>query len=66
MNNLNDFKKFISKNGQYKLNEVLVFNNSTGTHVHFSIKDFRFQDKVYYMQFPKVRKYFLDRIKKSK
>jgi hypothetical protein len=64
-NYLNNFKTFISSNGKYELNEVLAFNQSCGCHIHFSIKDFIFQHKVHYMQFPKVRKFHFDKIKAS-
>lgn len=64
-NYLNDFKKFVSKNGEYELKEVMTFNNTCGCHVHFSIKNFTFQNKVWYMQFPKVRKFHFDKIKAS-
>jgi hypothetical protein len=65
MNYLKDFKKFVSKNGEQELKDVIVFNSSCGCHVHFSIKNFTFQHKVWYMQFPKVRKFFFDKVKES-
>lgn len=64
-NVLNSFKKFISCNGKYELNEVVSFNNSCGSHVHFSIKGFKFSDKTFYLIYPKIRKYFFDKMKVS-
>lgn len=62
---LSNFKKYISKNGNYPLKEVISFNKTCGCHIHFTIKDFKFQDKVWYMIYPKVRQYFFKRVLES-
>ncbi|GAF83167.1 unnamed protein product [marine sediment metagenome] len=59
------FIKFMSKNKRYELNEVLVFNDSMGSHVHVSIDGFNFEKKVIYDVFTKARDFFIDKIRKS-
>lgn len=65
LNVMNNFKRFISCDGKFELNEVVSFNNSCGAHVHFSIKGFKFKDKTFYLIYPKIRKYFFDKMKAS-
>jgi len=63
-----ELKKFyekFSKNNQFELNEVLRFNNTCGSHVHFSIKDFSFDKKVIFAIYPKVRRYFKKKLLNS-
>ena len=62
---LEAFKKYFSKNNKYELKEVLNFNDSMGSHCHFSINNFIFNEKVIFKEFFKVRKYFFNKIKKS-
>lgn len=64
-NILNNFKKYMSKNGQLELYEVMSCNSSCGNHIHFGIKDFRFQDKIYFMHLPKIRAEFFKMVKAS-
>lgn len=64
-NVMNSFKKFISHDGKYELNEVVSFNSTCGAHVHISIKNFKFKDKTFYLNYPKVRKYFFEKVKAS-
>lgn len=66
IDSLRKFKKFFSKNGKYKLYEVLDFNASCGSHVHLSIDNFYFDRKVIFAVFPKARKYFFNKVRKSK
>lgn len=35
---LKEFKDIFSQNGKYELNQVICFNSSTGSHIHFSTK----------------------------
>lgn len=65
LSGLRKFQKFISNNGQYELFEVLSFNESCGSHVHFSIEGFHFSTKVIFEIYPKVRKYFTKKLLKS-
>jgi len=55
---LETFERFFSQNGKFELNEVLSFNKSCGSHIHFSIKGFKFGKKVVFEIYPKVRNYF--------
>jgi len=55
---LNDFYNKFSEGGAIELNEVLVFNRSCGSHLHFSIEDFSFNKKVVFKIFQKVRRKF--------
>jgi len=59
------FIKYFSKNNKYELNEVLSFNDTCGSHIHFSIIDFYFGDKVIYEIYPKIRKFFIKKIENS-
>lgn len=59
------FKKFMSKDGRYELNEVLEFNDSMGSHIHFSIDGFTFEKKTIFSIYPRVREYFFKKIKES-
>lgn len=64
---IKDFRKKLSKNGKYKLlSEVLVFNQTCGSHVHFSIKGFVFGKKVIFEVYPLVRDFFFKKIINSK
>lgn len=62
---LRNFKKFFSKR-EYELNEVLAFNYSCGSHIHFSYENFNFDKKTFYVIYEKTRKMFFKKIKKSK
>ena len=62
---LEQFKDKLSNNGQYELNHVLAFNESCGSHVHFSIKGFCFSNKVIFEIYPKVRAEFVEKLMKS-
>lgn len=62
---LNRFKQFMSNNGQYELNKVLVFNHTTGSHIHVSIENHEYKKLVIPQVLHRARKYFLDRIQKS-
>lgn len=55
---LNSFYNKFSENGNLELKEVLVFNKSCGSHLHFSIKGLSFGAKAIYKIFPKIRKKF--------
>jgi len=59
------FKKFFSKNGTKKFNEVLCINSSCGNHIHLSIKDFTFSKKMIPVMYDAIRDYFFDKIKTS-
>ena len=59
------FKDKFSKGGSLKLKEVLSFNSSCGSHVHFSINRFSFNTKVVFEIYPKVREYFKEKILSS-
>ena len=63
---LDEFKNIISKKGKYELNKVIHFPISTGNHVHFSIKGFRFSNKYPFSFYKKVRQYFLKKVNASK
>jgi hypothetical protein len=62
---LADFKKYISKNGEHELHQVLDFNNSCGNHVHFSIDGTNFTNHATYDLYQKVRKYFFKLLRES-
>jgi len=62
---LKDFKNYFSNFGEYELDEVLYFNSSCGGHIHFSIKNFSFKNKVIFEIFKKVRNKFFKEIKNS-
>ncbi len=62
---LNNFKEKFSDNGNYELNEVLSFNDSCGSHVHFSINGLSFDKKVIFEIYPKVREHFKKNLLKS-
>ena len=47
------------------MHHVLAFNESCGSHVHFSIRQFRFSSKVIFEIYPKVRKRFMEKVSKS-
>ena len=62
---LEQFKDKLSHHGRYELNHVLAFNESCGSHVHFSIKGFSFSKKAIFEIFPKVRVKFMKKLMKS-
>lgn len=62
---LRKFQDFFSGHGKRELNQILFFNSSCGSHVHFSIRGFRFGDKTIFNIYPKVRNYFVNKIRKS-
>ncbi len=62
---LGNFRDKFSKRGSFELNEVLSFNSSCGSHIHFSVGKFSFDKKVIFEIYPKVRKYFKDKILSS-
>jgi hypothetical protein len=62
---LEQFKDKLSHHGQYELDHVLVFNESCGSHVHFSIKGFCFSKKVIFEIYPKVRTEFMEKLMQS-
>jgi len=59
------FKKYMSKNGRYELNKVLKFNDSVGSHVHFSVDGFVFEQKTVFNVYPKVREFFKKKMLES-
>lgn len=63
---IENFIKFFSKDGQYELNEVMVFNKTCGLHFHFSIDNYRFYNLGNIDIFIKTRKRFYKLINKSK
>jgi len=62
---LNNFYSFFSHNKRFELSEVLSFNDTCGSHVHFSIDGLRFDDKVIFEIFEKIRLYFLKKLRNS-
>lgn len=42
---LQDFEIFFSCSGKYELKKVLYFNSSCGSHLHFSVPNFKFTSK---------------------
>jgi len=63
---LKKLQEFLSAGDSYDMCEVVAFNNSCGSHVHFSIKDFNFKENVVFKKYRGIRKHFLKRIDKSK
>jgi hypothetical protein len=65
---LKDFQKYFSVNGKYELNKVMKFNDSCGSHLHFSydLNNFKFNDKVRWNKLIPARERFKDLINKSK
>lgn len=63
---INEFKTIISVNGKYELSKVIHFPTSTGNHIHFSIKGFKFSSKFPFSLYGKVRDFFLNKVKESK
>jgi len=64
-NAIENFINFFSKDGNHELNQVFDFNNSCGCHIHFSISDFKFYNKVIYDIFKKLRIFFFKKIDNS-
>lgn len=48
-----------------KMNDLIYFNRSCGTHIHFSIKKYKFWDRAPEMIYPKVREYFFKALKEN-
>lgn len=63
---LEEFYNYFSKNGKMELDKVIAFNNSTGSHIHFSIDGYLFAEKCVFRAFERTREYFMKRILKSK
>ena len=66
---LKEFQDYFSDKGKIELKEVMVFNDSCGYHLHFSLKksNFNFYSKLMNFKILKeVRLLFKDKIKKSK
>lgn len=49
----------------FELNELLVFNNSCGCHIHISFPNYRFKRKMAYEFYPFIRKYFFKLLRES-
>ncbi|MBW1666986.1 MAG: amidoligase family protein [Deltaproteobacteria bacterium] len=62
---LRSFREFLSNRGKYELFQVLSFNKTCGSHVHFSIPGFSFTEKAIFEIYPKVRNQFISRIRAS-
>ena len=66
---MDKFANYFSKKGKLKLNDVLVFNNSCGSHVHVSLGGSKNARHFYYKcnrnTFIKTRKYFFKKIRES-
>ena len=63
---LNNFKKYMTnKNDEVELKDILQFNSSCGSHLHFSIKGFNFSDKVVFEIFEDLREMFKEKILNS-
>lgn len=62
---LHKFQKVLSNNSKHELFQVMKFNKSCGSHLHFSITGFPFSDKVIFEVYPKIRKHFLNLLSKS-
>src|SRR3990167_10530491 len=62
---LNSFKTFFSKNSLYELHEVISFNKSCGSHIHFSIGWTPFLTKTPFKIFKRVRKIFFKLVNSS-
>lgn len=62
---LNSFKNYFSKNGTLELNKALAFNDTCGSHVHFSIDGFSFTDMAVFKVFQEARDLFFEKIKDS-
>lgn len=62
---LEEFKSFFSEGGNYELNEVISFNESCGSHVHFDFENKKFGNRLVYDSYPKIRRYFAKKIKDS-
>jgi len=65
MNGLKRFQEKISKKGTYELNQVISFNSSCGSHIHFSRDNYLFNKLAIFDIFPEVRKFFFDKLSKS-
>ena len=66
---LKEFQDYFSDKGKIELKEVMAFNDSCGSHLHFSLKNsnFNFYNKLMSFKILKeVRILFKDKIKKSK
>lgn len=59
------FYKYFSKGHELELYKALAFNDSCGSHVHFSIDNFSFSKKAILKSFLKTRKYFFDSLQNS-
>ena len=59
---MDNFKKFFSRDGKYKLNEVLCFNTSCGNHVHFSLIKHTFQTKAHMNIYLETRALFFRKV----
>lgn len=62
------FENYLSQDGKLELKDVLSFNKSCGSHLHFSLAkgNFRFYDKlITFKIFKEVRKRFKYKLKKS-
>jgi hypothetical protein len=59
------FKEFISHNGEYELNKVLNFNETTGAHLHFSAGKTKFWGRVPYKKFVETRNMFFEKLEAS-
>jgi hypothetical protein len=65
MDFVDDFVKYISKNGKYELNEVICFNKSCGAHIHFSTYKGKESNMLFTHRYKELRNRTLERIQKE-
>ena len=65
MDYIDDFVKYMSKNGKYDLDEVICFNKSCGTHIHFSTYRGKESTMMFTHRYKELRNRTLERIKKE-